>query len=99
MVAYGPDMKVLLVYPPKKVRGLNYMSPPVYSLGLLSIAAVLEREGVEVRILDAYAEGLTYPRIRRRIGSERPDVIGVTATTPTAGSALRVARLAKDVFP
>jgi len=66
-------------------------------LGIAYIAACLEREGYEVEILDSLAENLTVQETKERIKRAGPDVVGVTAMTPTVQGALEVLRLTKEV--
>ena len=71
--------KVLLIYPPSKTQ--FHQSFP---MGILYLAAVLEKNGYQVDILDANAE-------KRRLGNSQiidyavqtaPDLIGMTLLTP-----------------
>ncbi len=51
-------MKVLMINPPyssSKYKFIGLVAPP---LGIAYIAAMLERNGVEVKILDAPASGI-----------------------------------------
>ena len=96
-------MNVLLVNPPWVRRQGNVwhdvasIMPP---LGLAWIAAVLERDGHAVHILDAHAERVGLDEIAARIRNFAPfDFIGITATTSLIHSALSIARLAKADFP
>ncbi|MCX5904487.1 MAG: B12-binding domain-containing radical SAM protein, partial [Proteobacteria bacterium] len=56
-------MRVLLIQPPMYHQKVQ-LSP---NLGLASIAAVLEQDGVGVGVLDAAAEDLSYDDIIERI--------------------------------
>jgi hypothetical protein len=49
-------MKVLLIQPPLLYYTKIIKSP---NIGLASIAAVLEEAGVEVKVIDANAEGIS----------------------------------------
>jgi len=91
-------MKVLFLYPPKKVLGLNYLGPPVFNLGFLYMAAVLEEDGVEVEILDALAEQLSVDQICAEVKERKPDIVGITATTPTANSVLDLCDFIKETL-
>ena len=66
-------------------------------LGIAYIAANLEREGYEVEILDSLAENLTTQETKERIRGIEPDVVGVTAMTPTVLGALEVLKLTKEI--
>jgi len=62
-------------------------------MGMLMLAAVLERAGHEVRLLDANAakRRLTTPEVVAIAALFRPDVIGVTLVTPLVKEAYRLA--------
>jgi len=78
-------MKVLLINPPNRF----WLWPP---LGIAYIAAVLEKAGHYVRILDMGAE----PEIKlENILNMQPNIVGITCTSQTFQSALTVARIVK----
>jgi anaerobic magnesium-protoporphyrin IX monomethyl ester cyclase len=84
-------LKITLVNPPQFTR---YPQPP---LGLALIAAVLEKVGYPVTLLDANATGLKPEDIPgEAVGA---DVIGLTAMTPTITTAIRIASLIKKDTP
>ena len=92
--------RVLLISPssdlenkPKKTK---FQTHP---LGLLYIAAVLEKEGFDVQICDAHSFGYSLGYIRRNIESFKPDIVGLTAMTIFSPSAYRVAKEVKKVNP
>lgn len=68
-------------------------------LGLLSIGAVLEREGIPVEIVPADILGLSWSDIVRKIRADRPDIVGVTITTENRFQSFRLVRLAKKARP
>lgn len=78
------------------IRNLFFNSPP---LGLAYIAAVLEREGVSVRLMDAGVEGLTPREVTARVVDERPPIVGIGATSNFFGNALRLAQLVRAALP
>jgi anaerobic magnesium-protoporphyrin IX monomethyl ester cyclase len=84
-------LKVTLVNP---LQPTKYPQPPV---GLALIAALLEREGYPVTILDANALGLQPEEIVPLVTDA--DVVGLTAMTPTIGAAVRIARHLKQAKP
>ncbi len=85
-------LKITLVNPPQNTR---YPQPP---LGLALIAAILEKQGHQVTILEANAAGLS-PEAAAVLVAEDTDVVGLTAMTPTIGSALKIARFVKQRNP
>ena len=81
--------KILLINPPQLTR---YPQPP---LGLAFLAASLERHGYKVKLFDMPALGLSENTVPKVIKRERPDFVGITAMTPSMGSALNVAKKVK----
>ena len=107
--------KILLIQPPAFVlKNKSDMNPNV-PLGLAYIAAVLEREGYEVRILDAFVEGLeselsaegdrlliglTPADIELRLKGFMPDLVGVSSLfTMQRKNAHKVCEIVKRVLP
>ena len=98
--------KVLLINPPfdreeesvgkakSLLRVLNIIPP----LGLAYIAAILEEAGAGVRIIDC-ATGVSFDELARKIAQERPDIVGLTATTPAFLKAVKAAGLVRKIAP
>ncbi len=88
-------MKIFLINPSHgEVYGK--LTPPEHPhLGLAYIAAVLEAENHAVRIIDIDAESLTNEGLGKFIDNEKPDLVGITSTTPVFYSALRIAEIVK----
>lgn len=84
-------MKVSLVQP-AQVGAFSSDQPP---LGLAYIAAVLERHGCEVRVIDANVEKLAPAAVAAILAQQAPEMVCFTVTTPLLPSALRVARMLK----
>ena len=99
-------MKVLLVNPPYE-GNINTWTPESTNraigaqppIGIASLAAMLEREGIPVSILDANALGYGKTEIREAILRERPDIVGITAMTLISINATAVARISKEALP
>ncbi len=72
------------------------ISPP---LGLASLAAWLQQEGIETAIVDAYAHPDALRRIRERLIEDRPAFVGFSCTTSGFVDATRLAAAAKDILP
>lgn len=89
-------MKVSLIFTPIDVNPHNKsvsfrdeklgFVPPT---SLLIVAALLEREGVEVDLIDMEAEELSYAATLERIRSFDPDLLGFTVTTWSFHSVIR----------
>jgi anaerobic magnesium-protoporphyrin IX monomethyl ester cyclase len=79
-------LRVLLV-DPKMNLPIEVRSSP--SLGIAYLAAVSERRGDQVRVLDMQADDIPLERV---VAEFPPDVVGITATTIQIESAWRFAR-------
>ena len=104
-------MKVMLIYPPITVFGADPTIPSIVQpLGLAYVAGYLEKEGIQVKILDARGlsgervikdpksalYGLSNAEIIKEIENEKPDVIGISCMwTAYSGDAHRIAGLVK----
>jgi radical SAM superfamily enzyme YgiQ (UPF0313 family) len=84
-------LKITLINPPQDTR---YPQPPI---GLALIAAILEKVGYQVKLLEANALGLKPKEIATLVSSD--DVVGITAMTPTIGTALNIAYYIKQKNP
>ncbi len=86
-------MKVVLVQPPPRhIAKDDIVVPP---LGIAYIAAVLEKKGHKVSIIDAFAEMMSMTAFEERIKALAPDVVGITGMTPVIDNAFRAAIAAK----
>ncbi len=91
-------MKVLLVDPPHKLfPGLRMWTP---SFGLLQLGAYLEKEGIDVQIVDATALSNPWKDLASSIAVSKADVIGVTCSaTCLSGEAIQTIQLSKKLSP
>jgi anaerobic magnesium-protoporphyrin IX monomethyl ester cyclase len=83
-------MRTLLVNPP-----YPFTEWPNMPLGLSYIAAVLEKNGVEVKVLDLLVSKCSEEKLRRCMAEFRPEVVGVTAVTmnyPTSSNILKICK-------
>jgi len=71
---------VVLIYPPYRGNAAERSYSP---LGLSYIAAVLERTGYSVRIVDADMDGITAEGIAMLVRKEAPFLVGITVLTHT----------------
>lgn len=100
----GGRERVVLVNPPAGVvnKHTRYRLPILNSLpqlGIVYMAGVLIREGIDVRILDAQALGLDVEETVDRVRSWAPCALGITGYTSTVGFAHEVAKGLKNIFP
>lgn len=93
-------MKVLLFIPPGGYFAERWskgsLMPP---LGLLYIAAVLERNGVDVEVIPAEVLGYSWKDVERIIEDRKPDIIGVTSTTENRFQSFELLKRSKRVRP
>ena len=92
-------MRVMLIQPP--MYHLKHQLSP--NLGLAYIAAVLEKDGFEVRVIDAAAEELDFDGIIERIRDFSPGLIASGGQTPVSRRSITIFSRAKkeisqDIF-
>ncbi|GFE56440.1 B12-binding domain-containing radical SAM protein [Geobacter sp. AOG1] len=96
-------MKVSLIFTPNQLNpnykevafrdeSLGFVPP----LSLLCVAALLEKEGVNVDLIDMDAERLGYPEVLERITTFAPDLLGFTITTMSFHPVLKWIRRFKE---
>ncbi len=85
----SPDRSVL-----NKVLGIR--APP---LGLMYIAAFLERAGVSVDIIDANLSGKNHEELASEVKRRRPDIVGLSAVTPTVKAAMKIMKSIRTLLP
>jgi len=82
------------------IRGGNlYVAPFEPPLGLAYLTAYVKRLGHDVTLLDMQALMMDSEELGRRLKDEKPDVVGITAMTPTLPAALRAADIARAQVP
>jgi radical SAM superfamily enzyme YgiQ (UPF0313 family) len=74
-------MKVILINPsPSEFSPSKFIMPP---LGLAYLYSALDEVGVDVKVIDADALGLTTSDLAESVKKEKPDIVGVTSLSPT----------------
>ena len=93
-------LDLLLVYPPwPAAKGRARLISTLPPLGVLSIAANVEKHGHSVRVCDAHAEQLDDHEVRALLRKEQPKVVGLSVLTSQALAAHVIARIAKEEVP
>ncbi len=95
---------ILLVHPlgyqkdaaDRDVSRMANIMPP---LGLASIAAYIEREGIDCTIIDCYAYPESDFLIRRYLLEKKPAFIGLSCTTSGFLDGIKIAKMAKEITP
>jgi len=83
-------MDILLINPPTQIWATRNTAP----LGLGYLAAVLERQGHRVEILDLMVERKSDAEVRKDISLM--DMVGVTSTTPAVYNAYKICKVARQ---
>ncbi len=91
-------MKVALIntpyvylYGPIKLSAGRY-----FPLGIGYLAAVLKNNGHDVLFLDPEVQQLSIEKLSQILRKERPDIVGITCTTPNFIEAMKIARMSKE---
>jgi anaerobic magnesium-protoporphyrin IX monomethyl ester cyclase len=98
------DKKILLVHPlgyrtdaaNKDISRMANIMPPI---GLVSIAAYLERRGICSAVIDCYARPDSDRFIRDHLLAEKPAFLGLSCTTSSFLDGVRVTKFAKSILP
>ncbi|RVT85587.1 magnesium-protoporphyrin IX monomethyl ester anaerobic oxidative cyclase [Rhodobacteraceae bacterium CCMM004] len=91
-------MRILLIHPNYHSGGAEIAGnwPPAWAAYL---AGPLKRAGFDVAFIDAMTEHLDEDALRARIAAAAPDLVGVTAITPSIYAAERTLEIAREVVP
>ncbi len=92
-------MKIVLINPNtgKSERIENEAAWP--PLGLLYLSSVVQADGHEVKVIDNARARMKVESLAERVKKEKPDVIGISALTPTFGQAIKIAKAVKGKSP
>ncbi len=85
---------ITLVNPAAPVGAAMHL--PFALLGLGYLAAVLEKNGYKVDVIDCQVLKLSFEDFRSEIGKRQPDIVGVTSSTLTYQSGLKLVKIAKE---
>ncbi|MCZ2807751.1 MAG: radical SAM protein [Candidatus Bathyarchaeota archaeon] len=89
-------VKIALVSPPPPLGAhVDYQNPLI---GLAAMAAVLEKNGDQVAVVDCPRLDMTHEDLKREIARLEPDMVGITCVTTTFSSALQAARVIKEAY-
>jgi len=96
--------RVLLIHPlgyeataaARDITRLANLMPP---LGLASIAAYLDQQGMDADLVDCMAWPDSDGHIRQLLREKRPAWVGISCTTSSLADGVRVARLAREELP
>src|SRR5208337_892042 len=88
---------VTLVNPAAPVGATMHL--PFALLGLGYLAAVLEKNEYQVDVIDCQVLKLSFEDFRSEISKRQPNIVGVTSSTLTYQSALKLVKIAKEACP
>jgi anaerobic magnesium-protoporphyrin IX monomethyl ester cyclase len=96
MFMKGKNVRIALVNPPFPGERRH---PPNVPLGLAYLAAVAEKNGHAVSVVDCLPVNMDYDEMKKQVTAFEPDIIGITSTTTTIQSALQAAHILKESCP
>ncbi len=102
-----PLKKAFLLYPPSgfymrddrcqaPVESMT-AQPPRAPIDIASMAAVLEENGMEVIVRDYPAQGGNWDDFRKDFGRFMPDLLAISATTPTLDLDMQACKIAREL--
>ena len=89
--------RVTLVNPAAPVGAAMHI--PFAVLGLGYLAAVLEKNNYRVDVIDCQVLKLSLDDFRSEIKKRKPDIVGVTSSTLTYQTTLKLVKIAKEASP
>jgi len=92
-----PKKKILLIVP--KPRWPKMLEFKVAPLGLVYIAGLLKKNGLEAKIIDMTVEPLTNQGFQRFLENYRPDIVGFSAMTPFYPGTRKWISITKKALP
>ena len=97
-------MKIILIFPPlvlkhRYAHNVGNAGGNLPPLGLLYLAAMLEKEGHEVKIIDAPVENLDLEQVLARIARFEPDFVGVSGITSIAEKTKALCQGLRQKYP
>ena len=109
----GMPIKILLINPPQTFYPGSELPAGNLPLGLMSIAAVLQRAGYEVELLDAFfmgdgskadgetvTLGMSFAQIVQQIQTRKPDIVGISGPfTSQIGNTIQTSQAVKEADP
>ena len=88
---------ITLVNPAAPVGAAMHM--PFALLGLGYLAAVLEKNNYQVDVIDCQVLKLSFDDFKSEIRKRQPDIVGVTSSTLTYQTGLKLIKIAKEACP
>ncbi|MBC2716318.1 MAG: radical SAM protein [Desulfobacteraceae bacterium] len=79
--------------------GNMYVHPFEPPLGLAMLATFLNKKGYKAKLADMQGEYLTDEALKRILVTYKPELVGITAMTPTVHRAIKIAGISKTSLP
>ena len=89
-------VRVTLVNPPYPAGAIQ---APFLPLGIGYLAAYLEKNGYEVKVIDCQVNYPSPKQLASELEKNEPDLVGLTCATLTYKPALEIVKIAKEVRP
>ena len=92
-------MKITLINPAMNFKVFGSFArfmQPMPPLGLAYLAAILEKKGIDVAVIDNFVAKMDVPGTLRLIKARKPDVVGISCLTPSAPEVYAIARAVKE---
>jgi len=93
----GKNVKIALVNPPLLPGVARH--PTGVPIGLAYLAAVAEKSGYAVKVVDCLPLDMDFDEMKREVAYFEPDIVGITSMTVTFPSALQAAHVLKESCP
>jgi radical SAM superfamily enzyme YgiQ (UPF0313 family) len=90
---------ILCIVPQFSYGKLDSVGPKCPNLGIGILAAVIEREGYEVKILDCFGHELQEKQIYEEIEKEKPNIVMIGAVTANFTITMNILKKVKELFP
>lgn len=87
------NTEVLLIHPPTSFKTIvagGYDNVP--PLGILYLAAILEKEGIKVKVIDDLDASISLKEILKEVKKLKPKIVGISSTTSQIKSAVEIAK-------
>lgn len=97
------NLDILLIFPPNNMgavlgKGKSFIKA-LEPLGILYLAAMIERHNYGVKILDAFVEGYGIDEILAYIKEAKPKTVGISSLTSDATITVKLCQRIKEKFP
>lgn len=90
-------MEIVLINPPAPSAVKDTLGVSAPALGLGYLASVAREAGFGVEILDCNAQDIDHDTLVSYLKRKKPEIVGITATTPSVMDGYRVASAAKEL--